>query len=107
MKGGEKREAPRQALYSVLIVDDEEIIRHGIASIISDEPDFRLVGAAGDEAAAVKLLESYQPDLLLRDLSLGHRDGMHFLKDIAGRFADTRIITLCDHQLALTGPARA
>ncbi len=82
----------------MLIVDDDELIRRGIAAVISDEPDFCVCGFAGDESTAVKLLELQQPDLLLLDLSLGHRDGLLFLKDIAGRFADTQIITVSDEQ---------
>lgn len=96
MKCDENKEAPRQAPYTVLIVDDDELIRRGIAAIISDEPDFSVCGFAGSENTAVQLLERHQPDLLLLDLSLGHRDGVLFLKDIAGRFPDLRIIALSD-----------
>ena len=88
--------AADQAPYSILVVDDDEIIRRGISAIISDEPDFTVVGSAGDEPGAVQLLERHQPHLLLLDLSLGHRDGILFLKDIMGRFPDLRIIALSD-----------
>ncbi len=89
--------ASRQTPHSVLVVDDAEIIRRGIVAIISAEPDFSISGVAGDEAAAVRHLERGQTDLLLLDLSLGHRDGMQFLKDIAGRFSGIRIIALSDY----------
>ncbi len=89
--------ASRQAPYSVLIVDDDELIRRGIAAILSDEPDLTVCGSAGDESTAVKLLERHKPDLLLLDLSLGRRDGVQFLKDIAGRFAHTLIIALSEY----------
>ncbi|MBA3831160.1 MAG: response regulator transcription factor [Chthoniobacterales bacterium] len=79
------------------MVDDAEIIRRGITAIISAEPDFSICDFAGNEATAVKLLERHQPDLLPLDLSLGHRDGVQFLKDIAGRFVGTRIIALSDY----------
>ncbi len=80
MRQKEQRDgAPRQAPYTVLIVDDDEIIRRGIAAIISDEPDFSVCGFAGSENTAAKLLERHQPDFLLLDLSLGHRDGVQFL----------------------------
>lgn len=98
MECGGRNSAQRKAPCTVLIVDDDELIRRGIAAIISDEPDFCVCGFAGDESTAVKLLELHQPDLLLLDLSLGHRDGVLFLKDIAGRFADTQIITVSDEQ---------
>src|SRR5204863_401036 len=75
--------APRQPPYSVLIVDDDELIRRGIAAVISDESDFSICGLAANEAGAVRLLERHKPDLLLLDLSLGHRDSMQFLKDIS------------------------
>ncbi|MBA3649952.1 MAG: response regulator transcription factor, partial [Chthoniobacterales bacterium] len=96
-RNGQRGGAQRQTPYTVLIVDDDELIRRGIAAIISDEPDFSVCGFAGSENTAVKLLERHQPDLLLLDLSLGHRDGVQFLKDIAGRFAGTLIIALSDY----------
>jgi DNA-binding NarL/FixJ family response regulator len=80
------------------VVDDDELIRRGIVAIISEEPQFSVCGVAGDEFTAVKLLEVYRPDLLLLDLSLADRDGLQFLKDIAQRFATTRIIALSDYQ---------
>ncbi|MDQ3413695.1 MAG: hypothetical protein M3480_01760 [Verrucomicrobiota bacterium] len=40
---------PRQTPSSALIVDDAELIRRGIAAIISEEPDFSVCGSAGDE----------------------------------------------------------
>ncbi len=96
-RNGQRGGAQRQTPYTVLIVDDDELIRRGMAAIISDEPDFSVCGFAGSENTAVKLLERHQPDLLLLDLSLGHRDGVQFLKDIAGRFAGTLIIALSDY----------
>ncbi len=96
--------APPAILRTVLIVDDDEFIRRGIAVILSEQPDFSVCGTAGDERTAVKLLERHRPDLLLLDLSLGHRDGLQFLKDIAGRFPDTQIIALSDAQHGGYGP---
>ena len=103
--GGGSRQTP----YNVLVVDDAELIRRGIAAIISAEPDFSICGLAGDEATAVRLLERHQPDLLLLDLSLGHRDGIQFLKNIAGRLAGTLIIALSEYgdQLYVTRALRA
>ncbi len=43
--------ASRQTPYSVLVVDDAELMRRGIAAIVAAEPDFIVCGLAGDEAA--------------------------------------------------------
>lgn len=81
---------------TVLVVDDDELIRRGIAAILSEETDLCVCGTTGDEASAVLLLEQHRPDVLLLDLSLGYRDGLQFLKDIAGRFPAMRIVALCN-----------
>ncbi len=76
MKGRERNGAQRQTPYTVLIVDDDEFIRRGIAAILSDAPDFSVCGFAADEAGTVQMLEAHRPDLLLLDFALRNRDGI-------------------------------
>ena len=99
MRRAERRDKSLQkAHYSVLVIDDDELVRRGIVAVISEEPNFSVCGSAGDECTAVKLLERHGPDFMLLDLSLLHRDGLLFLKDIADRFPNTRIIALSEYQ---------
>ncbi len=51
----------------------KNLIRGGIAAILSDELDFTVRGCPGDEPTTVKRLERHKPDLLPLDLSLGRR----------------------------------
>lgn len=81
---------------TVLIVDDDELIRCGLVTLLAEVADLSICGMAADEASATLLLEQHHPNVLLLDLSLGYRDGLQFLKDVAGRFPTTQIIALCN-----------
>jgi DNA-binding NarL/FixJ family response regulator len=52
----------------VLVVDDHEIVREGLQTLLSEEADFEVVGMTGDGAAAVALSEATKPDVILMDL---------------------------------------
>ncbi|MBI3152280.1 MAG: DNA-binding response regulator, partial [Chloroflexi bacterium] len=47
----------------VLIVDDHEIVREGLQILLSEEPDFEVVGMAGESENALALTRLYKPDL--------------------------------------------
>ncbi|MEY2539728.1 MAG: hypothetical protein QOG67_3468 [Verrucomicrobiota bacterium] len=78
----------------VLIVDDHELIREGIAAVIAREPDLLVCGSVGHEHAAANLMERNQPDVVVLDLLLGNRDGIHLLKEFVARFPPTRVLAL-------------
>lgn len=70
------------ALTTVMIVEDQPIIRQNTAHLLSSNPGVKLVGSAGTAAEAIQLIEERAPDLLLLDIQLP--DGTGF--DILQRF---------------------
>lgn len=64
--------------YSVLIVEDDQILRDRLGRIIDEHPQLTLSHAAGDVASAVAWLQDHRPDVLLVDLGLpdGHGTGI-------------------------------
>ena len=54
----------------VLIVEDSEIVRHSVCSMLQDSPDFNVVGEANDGVQGINQSQSLQPDVILLDISM-------------------------------------
>jgi DNA-binding NarL/FixJ family response regulator len=74
---------PDTAPITVLIVDDEAIVRAGLVMLISAEPRFRVVGEATDGAHAVDLAAELDPDVVLMDLRMSGMDGVQATRHLA------------------------
>src|SRR5436305_15302764 len=72
----------RAGKASVLIVDDQPIIRERLAEIISNESDLRLCGDADNPCTAFELVSRCKPDLVVTGLSLQDAPGLEFIKDL-------------------------
>lgn len=86
-----------QETIRVLCVDDHPLVRKGIASILANEADMRLVAEAGSGREAVELFKQHQPDVTLMDLRLPDLDGVEATKAIRREFPDARIIALTSY----------
>ena len=78
----------------VLCVDDHPLVRKGVASILSNEPDMLLVAEASNGREAVELFRLHKPDVTLMDLHLPELDGIAATKQIRLEFPAARIIAL-------------
>ncbi len=78
----------------ILCVDDHPLVRKGIASIIGNEPDMRLVAEASNGHEAVERFREFRPDVTLMDLRMPELDGIGAVKIIRAEFPDARIIAL-------------
>jgi DNA-binding NarL/FixJ family response regulator len=78
----------------VVVADDSTVAREGIAAIVCRDSRFTLCGLAADQQTTSDLLEQHQPDLLLIEPFLGNRDGIFFIKELAARFSDMRILVI-------------
>lgn len=65
-----------------LIVDDSESIRILLTKILSEDPDFAVVGVAKDAYEAEKLIEDLKPDLITLDIHMPRKNGIELLKEI-------------------------
>jgi DNA-binding NarL/FixJ family response regulator len=78
----------------VLCVDDHPLVRKGIASIIGNEPDMKLVAEAGNGHDAVAMFKAHEPDVTLMDLRMPEVDGIEATKRIRAESPDAKIIAL-------------
>jgi DNA-binding NarL/FixJ family response regulator len=83
----------------VAIADDQELVRNGLRMILEGEPDFELVGEAGDGTAAVELAARTRPDVLLMDVQMPGKDGLAAAREIAQLGGPTRILMLTTFDL--------
>lgn len=81
----------------ILSVDDHELVRKGVASILSTAPDLTLVGAAGTGRESVHMFRQLRPDVTLMDLRLPDMSGIEATKEIRNEFPDAKIIALTSY----------
>ena len=78
----------------ILLADDHQIVRMGLAAIIAAESDMRLVGEASDGNEAVKLARELKPDIILMDLLMPQMDGAQATASILASDPNTKILVL-------------
>jgi DNA-binding NarL/FixJ family response regulator len=78
----------------VLVVDDHPIVRDGIKGMLAGDPDFEVVGEAGDGADAVTLAAALKPDVVLLDLRMPGVDGLSAIRTMAQRGLASRVLVL-------------
>jgi len=77
-----------------LVVDDESVVREGIATILSLQPDMEVVGEACDGIQATQLAQKTMPDVILLDLVMPKLDGLATIPKLKEILPDSRILVL-------------
>jgi DNA-binding NarL/FixJ family response regulator len=78
----------------VLVVDDHDLFRTGVAALLSTEPEIEVVGQASSGRAGVRLATELLPDVVLIDLRMPDLDGFAATREIVARDPDARVIAL-------------
>ncbi len=78
----------------ILIADDHTIFRDGLRRLLESEPEFQVVGEAGDGAEALQLSQQLKPDILLLDLAMPRMPGLETLRELSTQGSPVKTILL-------------
>lgn len=78
----------------LLIVDDQPVVRRGLALMLSMEPDMEVVGEAGDGLEGIELARQRRPDVVLMDLHMPRKGGVAATREITMSLPQTRVLVL-------------
>jgi DNA-binding NarL/FixJ family response regulator len=81
----------------ILCVDDHPLVRKGIAAILANETDMKLVAEAGSGRDAVDAFRQFRPDVTLMDLRMPGMDGIEATKEIRQIDPEAKIIALTSY----------
>jgi len=81
----------------VLVVDDQELIRDGIASLLGIQPGIEVVGVGGDGREAIDLVRLHRPDVVLMDVRMPVLDGVAAAAELASTCKVVMLTTFDDH----------
>ncbi|MCJ8283278.1 MAG: response regulator transcription factor [Rivularia sp. ALOHA_DT_140] len=81
-------------MISVILVDDQHLIRQGLKTLLELEPDLEIVGEAANGKEAVDLVAKIEPNVVLMDIRMPVMDGVAATREIKNKFAQTKILVL-------------
>ena len=81
----------------ILLVDDHEVVRLGLATLLEDAPGVRVVGEAGSAREALMACERLAPDLVILDIRLPDQAGVDVCRQIVGRWPQIKVIILTSY----------
>ncbi len=81
----------------VLLVDDHEVVRLGLMTLINDQPNMQVVGEAGTTGEAERAVERLRPDVVLMDIRIPGGGGIEATQRITTRFPATKIVMLTSY----------
>ncbi len=81
----------------ILIVDDHEIVRAGLAAMLDSHDDIEVVGEAGSAEEAVRRSGLDEPDVVVMDVRMPEASGIEACRDIRAAFPDIRVLMLTSY----------
>jgi len=78
----------------VLIVDDQALVRQGLATLLALEEDLDIVGEAGDGEEAISQVGFLQPDVVLMDMRMPKKTGVEATQEIHKRYPNIKVLVL-------------
>lgn len=89
-------EAPT-APIRILIADDHEVVRIGLAALLDGQDGFEVVGQATSGSEAVRLARTLRPDVVVLDIRMPYGSGIEACRTITAELADSPVVMLTSH----------
>lgn len=78
----------------IIIVDDHEVVRLGLKSLLDHYPEYEVIAEAGNAKDAIQQVNSYHPDIVLMDIRLPGKSGIDACEEIKIKYPDIKVIML-------------
>ncbi len=78
----------------VLLVDDHEIVRLGLMTLLNNQPDIDVIGEAGTAAEGLRLVDSLRPDVVLMDIRMPGEGAIEITAQIHSQFPESAVVVL-------------
>ena len=79
---------------SILVIEDNRLLRDGIISLIKKQPDMHVTASFGNGENILHMMEKHKPDILLLDLGLRNRNSLQIVKLVKQHYPETKIIVM-------------
>jgi two-component system, NarL family, response regulator NreC len=84
-------------MIKIILADDHQVVRKGLKALLMADPEFEIVGEAGDGLDTVKLVEELQPDILVLDLMMPGINGLEVTRQLNKKNPGIGIVILSMH----------
>jgi len=84
-------------MLKILLVDDHEVVRLGLKSLLARYPEFEVVAEASSADEAIELAERYKPDVVVMDIRLPGKSGIEATREIVDQEGETKVIILTSY----------
>ncbi len=82
----------------VLVADDHAIVREGLGIMLGNQPDMEVVGLATNGREAIRMVDQYQPDVAVMDISMPELNGIEAISQMLPRHPNIKVIVLSIHE---------
>ncbi|GFN33349.1 response regulator transcription factor [Paenibacillus xylaniclasticus] len=94
---GHRNETEIEQSIKVLLVDDHEMVRIGLAAVLDTEDGIEVVGEASNGLEGIRLAQAYKPDIVLMDLVMDGMDGIETTRKILELYPECKVIVLTSY----------
>ena len=82
----------------VMLVDDHDVVRTGLKSLLTVESDMEVIAEATNGAEAIDKIPVINPDVIVMDITMPTMDGMEATRQISKKFPDSKVLSLTVHE---------